>query len=107
MSLQSTKRKGRSSVGDQYADVPKRHAEPPLENDEVIPGFASLYQGDLGVEFALSAHQTLLESAGILSKNTHAKGHHAPFPLGPNYQCLVIDDFVAISVQKIACPHQY
>eukprot|EP00435_Cladocopium_sp_Y103_P043042 s6_g12.t1 len=62
--------------------------------------FGSLLQGDhLGVEFALSAHQSLLESGGLLDPVEQIKGH-TPFPLGPDYQGLVIDDFFGISV----CP---
>ena len=102
--LESSGSSGRAKFGDHYAAVHQRHGEAALSNNEVIPGFASLYQGDhLGVEFALSAHQSLLNSAGLLSPEVHIKGH-APFPLGPDYQCLVIDDFVTISVQRSSCP---
>lgn len=65
----------------------------------VVPAFASLYQGDhLGVEYALSAHHALLREGNLLSPENQIKGH-CPFPFGPNYECLVIDDYVAMSVQ--------
>ena len=78
---ETSRKAGRQAVRDRYEDVHKRHVETPLENGEVIPGFASLFQGDhLGVEFALSAHQTLLDTAGLLSEAQQVRGH-APFPL--------------------------
>ena len=100
---ETSRKAARQAVGDRYEDVHKRHVETPLENGEVIPGFASLFQGDhLGVEFALSAHQTLLDTAGLLSEAQQVRGH-APFPLGPNYQCftLVMQDF------HVRCPIRF
>ena len=70
------------------------------ESSKVYPCFRSLLQGDhLGVEFALSAHAHLLEAAGVLSQEKRVQGY-MPFPKGPDYQILVIDDFVSLSV----CP---
>ena len=94
--LETAKRdRSRRVAGDQLRGAAKDTAV----SDEVFPAFASLYQGDhLGVEFALSAHHTLLVEGGLLSQQSHVKGH-APFPFGPPYECLVIDDYVAMSVQ--------
>ena len=65
------------------------------------PGFASLFQGDrLGVEFALSAHRSLLEDADVLKSASDIRGQF-PFPGGPVYESLVIDDYVAISREAI------
>eukprot|EP00435_Cladocopium_sp_Y103_P038785 s1447_g10.t1 len=66
-----------------------------------FPGFRSLFQGDhLGVEFALCAHQTLLEQDGLLVDHEQIKGHHG-FPVGPVYTGLVIDDFFVISREHV------
>lgn len=94
--LESSKKdKSRRVAGDQLRGIPQGTAV----SDVVYPGFASLYQGDhLGVEYALSAHRSLLVEGGLLSKQNHVMGH-APFPFGPSYECLVIDDYVAMSVQ--------
>ena len=63
------KGKGRiEEVGDRlgFDDVGKRASDLP---DGFFAGFKSLVQGDhLGVEFALAAHQGLLESAGLLRR---------------------------------------
>ncbi len=70
-----------------------------LSDGGLYPGFASLYQGDhLGVEYALSAHQSLLLEGNLLSAVNQVRGNF-PFPFGPDYECLVIDDYVAMSVQ--------
>ena len=59
----------------------------------LFAGFASLFQGDhLGVEFAFCSHQNLLEEAGLLKDSQQIRGLH-PFPRGPHYSSLVIDDF--------------
>ena len=54
----------------------------------------------IGVEFALSAHTDLLESAGVLRDEKRICGRK-PFPRGPDYQALVIDDFVSLSVRPV------
>lgn len=96
--LKSTKKdRSRRVAGDQLRGISQGTAV----SDVVYPGFASLYQGDhLGVEYALSAHRSLLVEGGLLSKQNHVMGH-APFPFGPSYECLVIDDYVAMSVQPV------
>eukprot|EP00435_Cladocopium_sp_Y103_P020515 s2882_g5.t1 len=74
----------------------KRWSPKPL-----FAGFSSLFQGDhLGVEFALCAHQKLLEDAGLLDPRHQVKGH-CPFPVGPVYSGLVIDDFFLIGRESI------
>ena len=73
-----------------------------VSGGELYPGFASLYQGDhLGVEYALSAHQSLLCEADLLRPQNQVRGN-SPFPFGPDYECLVIDDYVAMSVQPVS-----
>ena len=70
-----------------------------LESDisEVYGGFKSLFQGDhLGVEFALASHSCLLKTRGLLQADSTILRHH-PFPQGPLWQGLVIDDFFCIS----------
>lgn len=93
--LKTAKRKGRAQVGDFLGG---RVSSTFDENSPVFPCFRSLLQGDhLGVEFALSAHAHLLETSGVLCESKRAQGY-TPFPKGPDYQVLVIDDFVSISV---------
>lgn len=99
----SFKKYSRTEVGDRYGKEPKKRprgrgvALPP----RVYPGFASLFQGDrLGVEFALSAHRSLLEDADVLKSESDIRGQF-PFPGGPVYESLVIDDYVAISREAI------
>ena len=74
------------------------------EEGYVFAGFKSLFQGDhLGVEFALSAHSTLLKRAGLLQDADHIRGR-APFPMSRNYEGLVIDDYFILSVSGRATP---
>ena len=71
------------------------------KDDPVFPCFQSLLQGDhLGVEVALSGHGALLQDAGLLWPSRAIKGGHV-FPLGPDYEGLVIDDYFSLSV---SCP---
>jgi hypothetical protein len=71
----------------------RRFCSDSQESDGLYAGFRSLFQGDhLGVEFALAAHQGLLERAGLLVDSQQIKGH-CPFPKGPIYSGLIIDDF--------------
>lgn len=44
----------------------------------------------------MSTHRSLLEDAGVLWVETDVRGH-APFPGGPFYESLAIEDYVAIS----------
>eukprot|EP00435_Cladocopium_sp_Y103_P049112 s1324_g14.t1 len=75
-----------------------------VAEDQVFPTFKSLLQGDhLGVEFALSAHGALLKDVGLLGSDEQILGHH-PFPRGPVYQGLVIDDFFCLSVGPCSTP---
>jgi hypothetical protein len=75
-------------------------------SEPVFPTFRSLLQGDhLGVEFALSAHGALLRDVGPLHPEEEVRGD-APFPIGPNDQGLVNDDFFCVSIQRCGLlPH--
>lgn len=87
--------RGRENTGDQLGCF---RPKPLLTDDRVYPAFSSLLQGDhLGVEFALAAHSSLLEEAGLLGPEVQLLGNH-PFPSGRDIQGLVIDDFFALSV---------
>ena len=55
------------------------------------------------MEFALSSHAAVLEEASLLAKDSRIRGHH-PFPPGPLYEGLVIDDYFAVSLQHVADP---
>ena len=71
-----------------------------MKGSEVYPCFRSLFHGDhLGVEFALSSHATLLEEADLLRPRTRILGGN-PFPFGPVYEGLVIDDYFALAVSQ-------
>ena len=75
----------------------KSVAEPP----GLFAGFRSLFQGDhLGVEFALAAHQSLLEGAELLRDGEQVRGH-CMFPTGPIYSGLIIDDFFLIGREAV------
>ena len=87
--------------GDRYG-MPARKAKGAITS--VCCGFASLYQGDhLGVEYALSAHSTLLKRGGLLADDSRLETGKA-FPRGPLWQGLVIDDYFAISCERKAVP---
>ena len=91
--------KSREVIGDCYGGAKRR----PLLVEPAVayPCFSSLFQGDhCGVEFALSAHAALLEDAGLLGKRSRILGH-AHFPAGPLHEGLVIDDYYAISRQRV------
>lgn len=101
--------KKRHVVGDRYGKARRdEEAFQPTISDivgarkqssKVFPAFKSLFQGDhLGVEFALSAHGSLLEGYGLLNRHTKIQGKH-PFPRGPLWEGLVIDDYFAVSQQ--------
>lgn len=69
--------------------------------ERAYPAFSSLFQGDhLGVEFALCAHQSLLEEESLLAAGEQIRGRHV-FPKGPHYSGLVIDDFFFISPEPL------
>eukprot|EP00438_Fugacium_kawagutii_P027393 Skav208440 [mRNA] locus=scaffold1952:165682:170177:- [translate_table: standard] len=87
--------------GDRYGMKPRTIlAEKDLRH--LHAGFKSLFQGDhLGVEYALSSHTTLLQHAGLLDPDTTIC-RHRPFPKGPVWQGLVIDDYFVVSREKTA-----
>jgi hypothetical protein len=63
--------------------------------------FGLLFQGDdLGVEFALQAHEGLLVDAGLLNPDCRVLGN-APFPLGKRFRGLIIDDYFAIGAEPV------
>eukprot|EP00435_Cladocopium_sp_Y103_P032998 s1823_g8.t1 len=87
---------GREVVGDKLGQKHERPVRGPFQGP-LFPAFRSLFQGDhLGVEFALCAHQNLLEGVGLLRQHEQILGRHG-FPKGPVYSGLVIDDFCCIS----------
>lgn len=91
-------RGGRESRGDRLGFCPRSVLAP--RDEGVYPAFKSLLQGDhLGVEFALSAHATILKEAGLLADGSRILGNH-PFPLGPVYEGLVIDDYYVLSCER-------
>ena len=70
----------------------------------LFPAFSSLFQGDhLGVEFALCAHQNLLQSNGLLVEDEQIRGKHV-FPAGPHYSGLIIDDYFFIGREPLRMP---
>ena len=98
--------KGRLEIGDKLNDERdsshgkrKRKGVLCAPPSHVYPAFKSLLQGDrLGVEVALSGHAALLQQAGLLQPQSRIQGGH-PFPCGPHYQGLIIDDFFALAVE--------
>ena len=91
--------KDREVVGDMLAG--RRSCSDSQGSGGLYAGFRSLFQGDhLGVEFALAAHQGLLERAGLLVDSQQIKGH-CPFPKGPIYSGLIIDDFSLIGREPV------
>lgn len=68
--------------GDRYGMKP-RASLAPTDVKRVYPAFNSLFQGDhLGVEYALSSHCNLLESAGLLHPDVMVQLQKV-FPRGP------------------------
>ena len=93
----------REVVGDRYGKprFQRRRKGLLVGETPVFPAFRSLYQGDhLGVEFALSSHGSMLEEWGLLKGKSRILGH-SPFPLGPDYEGLVIDDYFSISCHPL------
>lgn len=67
----------------------------------VYAGFNSIFQGDhLGVEYALESHTNFLQNAGLLDPASHVL-RHQPFPAGPVWQGVVIDDYFAVSREPL------
>ena len=93
-------RRQREFVGD--GSGKRNHPSILVDEPKVFPAFRSLFQGDhLGVEFALSAHASLLEDAGLLKPERRVLGKR-PFPISRVYEGLVIDDYFAVSVDKLS-----
>ena len=68
------------------------------------PTFASLFQGDHhGVEFALESHFQMLRFYSAIRPELCLFNREPP-PLGPDYQALVIDDFVCVSTVPCHAP---
>eukprot|EP00438_Fugacium_kawagutii_P010127 Skav208968 [mRNA] locus=scaffold1134:70399:72057:+ [translate_table: standard] len=87
----------RLAGGDRLGFAPRTVLQ---DEDRYFPCFRSLLQGDhLGMEFALSAHGSMLRDAGLLEEGQCILGHH-PFPEGPVYQGLVIDDVFLMSIER-------
>ena len=67
-----------------------------------FPCFGSLFQGDhLGVEFALKAHEEVLQRGGLLRPEMRLQGH-AIFPRGKRFEGLIIDDYFAIGAEPVS-----
>ena len=97
------KKTDRRVHGDRLGLAPK----PILVREEiksVFAGFNSLLQGDhLGVEYALESHSNFVRDHGLLGSASQVQMHQ-PFPPGPVWQRVVIDDFLAVSREPLkAC----
>lgn len=94
----------RETHGDRLLMAPAR----PLREKNVqgaLFGFKSFCQGvHLGVKFALESHTDLLQRGGLLPASETILGHH-PFPRGPIWQGIVIDDFFTISCDQASTPN--
>eukprot|EP00438_Fugacium_kawagutii_P004823 Skav226390 [mRNA] locus=scaffold1631:67277:74756:+ [translate_table: standard] len=103
----SKPKKDRVEIGDQFkqkegSGVELRSALADGQSTcQVYPSFRSLFQGDhLGVEYALSAHEGVLEEEGVLSLGGRLLGH-SRVPLGRKRTGLIIDDFFAIGAEPL------
>ena len=104
LELEKSAPRGRENVGDKLGFKPKSILG--SEVNEFYPNFRSLLQGDhLGVEFALSAHDSLLTDAGLLNYDQKIQGG-VGFPSGPIYQGLCIDDFFILAVEPGGCKEE-
>eukprot|EP00438_Fugacium_kawagutii_P029195 Skav203076 [mRNA] locus=scaffold2182:29521:36002:+ [translate_table: standard] len=71
------------------------------QEDQVAIAFGALFQGDhLGVEFACSAHETLLKESGLLDERSRLLAHH-PICDDEVTDGLVIDDYFALEKFKL------
>lgn len=87
--------------GDRY-HTSRKPLLAPKDVKHVYAGFKSLFQGDhLGVEYALASHSTLLRRAGLLRDESNVL-RNRPFPRGPLWEALVIDDYVIVSKELAA-----
>ena len=90
-------RRPRDETGDGFG---KQHRVE--DRDGWYGAFGSLFQGDhLGVEFALSAHECLLQRGGLLVPDQRLQGK-MPFPMTDTIEGLIIDDYFVISKQGLA-----
>ena len=90
----------REVIGDRLG-LPKRSRTCVLPS-AAFPCFRSLFQGDhLGVEFALRSHEQLLQDAGLLHEERRIRGN-MPFPLGSEFEALVIDDYFCLASERLA-----
>ena len=90
----------RDDFGDRYKQQ-RRSVLVPEHGGKVWAGFKSLFQGDhLGVEFALSSHTELLKQGGLLDEASTVL-RHRPYPRGPLWQGLVIDDYFVVSREPV------
>jgi len=93
----SRRRKPQEQTGDRFGFLPPAPEEPGCW----YAAFGSLFQGDhLGVEFALQAHEALLQSHGLLVAERRLQGHQI-FPVGNEIEGLIIDDFFAIGKERL------
>ena len=93
-----SQRRTRETHGDDYEKVAQK-SDRRKKITEVYGGFSSLFQGDhLGVEYALDSHAGALQAGGLLN-DKETVYRNCPFPQGPVWQGLVIDDFFAVSLE--------
>ena len=89
----------REEGGDRYGMKP-RALLAPSDITTVYAGFGSLFQGDhLGVEYALASHCQMLQEGGLLEADSTVLSHR-PFPQGPVWQGVVIDDYFVVSRER-------
>ena len=75
---------------------------PELEGLDVVPCLNTLGMGDsLAVEAAQSAHLGLLRRCGA-GRPEHYVRYGSPFPRGPLYELLAIDDHVTLEVVPLS-----
>ena len=102
---QKKTRYSRSRHGDRLGDsgrIERTHVHPRhLQDDEIWVAFGSVLQGDhTGVEVATDSHRSLLETYGLLHPDRRLVANK-PLRSTRGCQGLVIDDFFALSVEKI------
>ena len=98
--LKQPTKKQRESVGDGFRLLAEGAEDLAVEG-KWFPCFGSLFQGDhLGVEFALKAHEEVLQRGGLLESSRRLFGH-ALFPLQRQIEGLIIDDYFAIGCEPI------
>ncbi len=89
---QKKRSKDRHLVGDGFGEP-----SGPIVSGGWYAAFGAVFQGDhLGVEFALEAHEDVLQNGGLLCDDCRLRGHH-PLPLSDAWEALIIDDYFFIS----------